>query len=210
MSKKRIRYNWDETGTLDIRVDGNQNATLRYRPSSQFVQETLAKFSKTAGNGSKTEIHKLTPPNTKSSQNGSKSPTIDICDRIAYSSRIQRSSFADLSREVRYNMRKGNWVSLVKNYEQMAEILHLERKHYDELKCLLLAFHIRLSGAGETAVADDSLVGKSKEAAKLAKMSLGCVVDLYKSEIDSHITPTHLYSVDEACRIYCTIWQGIW
>lgn len=107
-------------------------------------------------------------------------------------------------------MRKGNWVSLVKNYEQMAEILHIEGKHYDELKCLLLAFHIRMSGVGEQSVFDDSLVGKSKEAAKLAKLSLGCVLELYKNEIDSHITPTHLYSVDEACRIYCTIWQTMW
>lgn len=210
MPKKNIRYEWDETGTLDIRVDGNQNATLRYRPSSQFVQETLAKFSKTAGNGSKTESHKLTTPETKSSQNGSKCLINGFSDRLSYSVNVPRTSFADLSKEARYNMRKGNWVSLVKNYEQMAEILHIEGKYYDELKCLLLAFHIRLSGAGECSVADDSIVGKSKEASRLAKMSLGCVIDLYKSEIDSHITPTHLYSVDEACRIYCTIWQTMW
>ncbi len=210
MSKKNIRYEWEETGTLDIMVDGNQNATLRYRPSSQFVQETLAKFSKTAGNGSKHENLKTSLPNTKSSQNGSKSPKNDIYDRIAYSSNIQRSSFTDLSREVLYNMRKGNWDLLAKNYVRMAELLHLEEKYYDEVKCLLLAFHLRLSGAKEKSVVDDSLVATSKEAAKLAKMGLGNVIELYKSEIDGHITPTHLYSVDEACRIYCTIWQSMW
>ena len=61
MEKQKIEFSWEDTGKLDIEVVGNLSATLRYKPSDKFVEETLAKFRKNTDNPSKTPR----PPNTK-------------------------------------------------------------------------------------------------------------------------------------------------
>ena len=61
MEKQKIEFSWEDTGKLDIEVVGNLSATLRYRPSDKFVEETLAKFRKNTDSPSKTPR----PPNTK-------------------------------------------------------------------------------------------------------------------------------------------------
>lgn len=59
--KQKIEFHWENTGTLDIEVEDNLSATLRYKPSDKFVAETIAKFRKNTEKPSKP----LRPPNTK-------------------------------------------------------------------------------------------------------------------------------------------------
>lgn len=66
--KQKIEFDWEDTGKLDIEVVGNLSATLRYRPSDEFVAETLAKFRKNTEKPSKTPR----PPNTRQKQKGRK------------------------------------------------------------------------------------------------------------------------------------------
>lgn len=50
MKKLRIEYEWAETGKLEIDVEENHSAVLRFTPSNLVVEKTLAKFVKKAGN----------------------------------------------------------------------------------------------------------------------------------------------------------------
>ena len=56
-STDTIQFDWKNTGKLDINVDGNLSATIRYKPSDKFVKETLEKLNKKPANQSNYEKH---------------------------------------------------------------------------------------------------------------------------------------------------------
>lgn len=69
--KHKIEFDWPDTGKLEIDVDENHSALLRFTPSPIVVSETLAKFSKTSGNQVLDKSNKTThhnenkPPQSK-------------------------------------------------------------------------------------------------------------------------------------------------
>lgn len=66
---EKLEFNWDDTGKLEIGVDGNRSATLRYEVSPKVVQETLAKFTKNTANQDSCKSNKTTYPNCKNPKN---------------------------------------------------------------------------------------------------------------------------------------------
>lgn len=208
MKKSKVKFSWDDTGTIDIDIHGNEYATVRYKPSDKFVQETIAKFAKINGNESKTKSNKLTPINRKPSQKRFNSLTGGISKRASYGESSQRLTFEDLSRSVECNTRKGNWELLAKNYEDMAIILCCEGKRNDEIKCLLLAFHIRLN-TGEF-VADRMVIKRIKTSAKVCNVHLSEIYARYRELVRHPILPETKYGVEEVCQIISDIWGNIW
>lgn len=198
MRKSKVKYHWDDTGTMEIEIHGNEYANIRYRPSSKFVQETLAKFSKNAANQSKTESNKLIPISSKTPQKRFKSKIREY----------PKSSFSELSCCVKENMLKGNWDLLADNFDDMAKILCKEKRHIDEIKCLLLSFHIRMN-TGEFVI-DSSLVERIKIAARFYNIHCSEVILQYRELVKHPVTPTLNYEIDEACQIIRNIWSGIW
>lgn len=73
--KKPIKMSWDGVGELEISVYANQEATLRYTPSQQFVSETLAQFAKTSGKPCNSDLGINYYPEIKGAENPAKQPT---------------------------------------------------------------------------------------------------------------------------------------
>lgn len=66
---EKLEFNWDDTGKLEIGVDGNRSATLRYEVSPKVVRETLAKFAKNTANQDSRKSNKTTYPNSNNPNN---------------------------------------------------------------------------------------------------------------------------------------------
>lgn len=60
--KRKIEFDWQDTGKLEIEVDENHSALLRFTPSPLVVSKTLAKFAKTTENQVSDKSNKTTHP----------------------------------------------------------------------------------------------------------------------------------------------------
>ena len=69
MAKKTVEFIWEDTGELEITLQGNQSAVLKFFPSKEVIAKTLAKFSKTACNQSKDCKGKLNQHEKEDRQN---------------------------------------------------------------------------------------------------------------------------------------------
>lgn len=58
----KIEFNWTDTGKLEIEVNENHSALLRFTPSPLVVSKTLAKFAKTTENQVSGKSNKTTHP----------------------------------------------------------------------------------------------------------------------------------------------------
>lgn len=57
---EKLEFQWEDTGKLEIDVDGNRSAVLRYKVSDKVVEETVAKINKTSANSDLYENDNLT------------------------------------------------------------------------------------------------------------------------------------------------------
>lgn len=59
--KQKIEFDWPDTGKLEIEVEENHSAVLRFTPSPIAVSETLAKLAKTSQNQNFDKSNKTSP-----------------------------------------------------------------------------------------------------------------------------------------------------
>ena len=60
---EKLKFEWPDTGKLEIEIKNNLSAVLRFEPSPYIVAETLAKFAKNAANQELSQSHKTTHKN---------------------------------------------------------------------------------------------------------------------------------------------------
>lgn len=107
--------------------------------------------------------------------------------------------FAEQNKEY---LKKGNISAYAENLRKMASVLKTERKHEDELKHLLIAFYIDVSGWNGKSVIDwESVVDIVVAADKAGKMA--SLDRFYESIIRSDMVPLSVIEPADGYKLLC-------
>lgn len=107
------------------------------------------------------------------------------------------AEYRRLSQKGQGFMRTGNLHLYSATLKQMSNILLEENKRIDEIKVLMLAFYIDLSGIGVGPYIDTIFAEKMRKALVDTQMDLYQFRELYLDTIRSDVTPRHTMKVSD-------------
>lgn len=110
--------------------------------------------------------------------------------------------FERLSKESQEHMKCGRLRDLSDTYMQMAAVLDSEGKYADELKVLMLAFYLDLSGVREEPFVRSEMPELARSALLNSKLSKRAMVDMYLEAIRRDSAPSHTMTVLGSLRVF--------
>lgn len=198
-STKKISFDWEETGKLDIQIEGNHLAIMRYEPSPIAVAETLAKFSKTTGNQEGGAKHTNTPCENKGAEKQLKTKKTGNDEVYRY-----------LSIESHEALKNGRLDDYADKLEHMAELLDNESSYIDELKLLMLAFYIRVNLPNKRPSLNTQALVKAKAAFHKSGITEEEMQKLYFETVDERVTPIMRMTVKGSYRLFSLCIRSLW
>ena len=109
--------------------------------------------------------------------------------------------YRKLSRESREMMQKGNLPGYSAVLKKMSRILLAEGKRIDQVKVLMLAYYIDLSGVGAESHIDEKSVVEMQDAVVASQMDLGQFRGLYLDTVRTDVTPRHPMTVNDTLNM---------
>lgn len=216
MSKRHIEYNWDDTGRLSIDVFGQHLATLRYSPSEVAIAHALFALETPKFKGQIERVREDHQDVKVTTYNVSFDSVRDLVLSndfgVNYNSNytpsegrlcpLTEKDFAAVSRYIQENMMTGNLAQVSEGYKAAANILKSEERHRDEIKALILAFYLDLSGCCGAPHIDLSVAIKSIQAVESLCLTEEELSSMYFAIVRDDITPFHTMSVTESFDIF--------
>lgn len=115
--------------------------------------------------------------------------------------------YRELSRQCREYLMSGKLDLYSVTLKRMAEILDIEEKYVDEVKSLMVAFYIDLSGVGHSPYIDRLLVKSMNIAIRKSNLRKGAIKDLYFETIREDTTPRHMLTLKQSFHVFqLTFW----
>jgi len=110
--------------------------------------------------------------------------------------------YKELSRQCREYLMSGKLDLYSVTLKRMAEILDIEEKYVDEVKSLMVAFYIDLSGVGHSPYIDRLLVESMNIAIRKSNLRKGAIKDLYFETVREDTTPRHTLTLKQSFRVF--------
>lgn len=123
-------------------------------------------------------------------------------------SKAFESAFAALSAQCRRHIRDGHLTLYSADLKKMAKLLESEGRFSDELKLLITAFELDLSGLARAPYIDDSLIEMLLRALSGSGMDVGALHKLYFSLIQPDMAVKHTLSADESWYLFRLCTEG--
>lgn len=111
------------------------------------------------------------------------------------------AEYARLSAESRKHLQAGylDWYSF--DLKAMANLLDREGKYVDEVKLLMVAFYIDLSGDRVRSYIDNDLAFSIRKAVLKSGMSDAEIEELYRDAVRSDITSRHCLTINDTLHL---------
>lgn len=106
--------------------------------------------------------------------------------------------FSELSADCRRHLKAGRLDLFSCDLKIMGDVLCREGKRADELKVLMLAFYIDLSGTSQKPFIDKASVGHIKSAVVQLKFDEHQIRELYMDTARADATPCHIMTVSDS------------
>lgn len=106
--------------------------------------------------------------------------------------------FSELSSECRRHLKSGRLDLYAIDLKCMGDILGREDRHIDELKVLMLAFYIDLSGVHQQPFIDRELPKYIRSAVIRSELDAHQFRELYMETVRTDTTPSHVMTVNDS------------
>ena len=111
------------------------------------------------------------------------------------------TEYRRLSQKGQMYMRSGNLRLYSATLKQMSKILLQEEKRIDQIKVLMLAFYIDLSGSGVSPYIDTIFAEEMRKALVDTQMDLYQFRGLYLDTVREDVTPSHKLKVSDTLYV---------